>query len=267
MIGTVPPSPSPLVGRHEELGRVRAALGWDESGGGAVLLGGDAGIGKTAVVSRLIEDAAQRLVLVGHCVGEAGTTLPYLPFVEMLASLDTRDRDLVDDLVAAYPGLVALVPRLAGGVRGNIGRADLVEAVHGALAALGRRGPVFVVVEDVHWADESTRELLTLLFTRGSPDGVGLLVTWRSDDIHRRHPLVSALALWSRLPALARIELGPLPDADLRSIVRRIGSDLKPRVVEEVARRAEGNAFFAEELATAAPVSYTHLTLPTSDLV
>ena len=59
--------------------------------------------GKTAVVSRLIEDAAQRLVLVGHCVGEAGTTLPYLPFVEMLASLDTRDRDLVDDLVAAYP--------------------------------------------------------------------------------------------------------------------------------------------------------------------
>ena len=253
MIGTVPPpSPSLLVGRHEELGRVRAALGWDEGGGGAVLLGGDAGIGKTAVVSRLIEDAAQRLVLVGHCVGEAGTTLPYLPFVEMLASLDARDRDLVDKLVAAYPGLVALVPRLAGGVRGNIGRADLVEAVHGALAALGRRGPVFVVVEDVHWADESTRELLTLLFTRGSPDGVGLLVTWRSDDIHRRHPLVSALALWSRLPALARIELGPLPDADLRSIVRRIGSDLKPRVVEEVARRAEGNAFFAEELATAA---------------
>ena len=147
MIGTVPPpSPSLLVGRHEELGRVRAALGWDEGGGGAVLLGGDAGIGKTAVVSRLIEDAAQRLVLVGHCVGEAGTTLPYLPFVEMLASLDARDRDLVDELVAAYPGLVALVPRLAGGVRGNIGRADLVEAVHGTLAALGRRGPVLVVV-------------------------------------------------------------------------------------------------------------------------
>ena len=58
--------------------------------------------------------------------------------------------------------------------------------------------------------------------------------------------------VWSRLPALTRVELGPLPDADLRSIVRRVGADLSPRVVDEVARRAEGNAFFAEELAAAA---------------
>jgi DNA-binding CsgD family transcriptional regulator/tetratricopeptide (TPR) repeat protein len=137
-------------------------------------------------------------------------------------------------------------------VRGDAVRADLVEAVHGALADLGRRGLVLVVVEDVHWADESTRELLTLLFTRGGPDGVGLLATWRSDDIHRRHPLASALAVWSRLPALTRLDLGPLPDADLRRIVRRVGAELPPRVVEEIARRAEGNAFFAEELAVAA---------------
>ena len=58
--------------------------------------------------------------------------------------------------------------------------------------------------------------------------------------------------MWSRLPALTRLELGPLPDADLRRIVRRVGADLSPRVVDEVARRAEGNAFFAEELAAAA---------------
>ena len=95
----------------------------------------------------------------------------------MVGGLDSRERELVDELVAAHPGLVPLVPRLAGGVRGDAVRADLVEAVHGALADLGRRGPVLVVVEDVHWADESTRELLTLLFTRGGPDGVGLLAT------------------------------------------------------------------------------------------
>ena len=241
-----------LVGRQEELERVADALGWDDGGGGAVLLGGDAGIGKTALVGRLVERATDRRVLLGHCVGEVGTALPYLPFVEMVAGLDARDRDLVDELVAAHPGLVPLVPRLAGGLRGDAVRADLVEAVHGVLADLGRRGRVLVVVEDVHWADESTRELLTLLFTRGVPDGVGLLATWRSDDIHRRHPLAGALAVWSRLPALTRLELGPLPDADLRRIVRRVGSDLSPRVVEDVARRAEGNAFFAEELAAAA---------------
>ena len=253
MIGAVPPrSHTDLVGRHAELDRVAEALGWDDGGGGAVLLGGDAGIGKTALVNRLVTRATDRRVLVGHCVGEVGTSLPYLPFVEMVAGLDARERPLVDDLVVAHPGLVPLVPRLAGGARGDAVRADLVEAVHGALADLGRRGPVLVVVEDVHWADESTRELLTLLFTRGGPDGVGLLATYRSDDIHRRHPLAGSLAVWSRLPALARLELGPLPDADLRRIVRRTGADLSPRVVEEVARRAEGNAFFAEELAAAA---------------
>ena len=203
MIGAVPPrSHSPLVGRHEELDRVAAALGWDDGGGGAVLLGGDAGIGKTALVSRAWSTAPPTgSAPVGHCVGEVGSSLPYLPFVEMVAGLDARDRELVDELVGAHPGLVSLVPRLAGGVRGDAVRADLVEAVHGALADLGRRLPLLVVVEDVHWADESTRELLTLLFTRGGPDGVGLLATWRSDDIHRRHPLAAAL---SRLVAAAR---------------------------------------------------------------
>ncbi|MGG5257222.1 helix-turn-helix transcriptional regulator [Phycicoccus avicenniae] len=246
----MPSRPRPaLVGRLDELARVSAALGGDD--GGAVLLGGDAGIGKSALVGRVVEDAAGR-VLLGHCVGEAGTTLPYLPFVEMVAGLDARERDLVDELVAAHPGLVPLVPRLAGGARGDAVRADLVEAVHATLAELGRRGPVLVVVEDVHWADESTRELLSLLFTRGAPEGVGLLATWRTDDIHRRHPLAAALALWSRLPSLTRVELGPLPDADLRQVVRRAAADLGPRVVEDVARRAEGNAFFAEELAAAA---------------
>ena len=253
MIGTVPPrTTTELVGRHEEVHRILDALGWADGGGGAALLGGDAGIGKTAVVGHLTRLAVDRRTLVGHCVGEGGTSLPYLPFVEMFAALDGRERELVDELVADHPGLVPLVPRVASGAREDAVRADLVEAVHGALADLGRRGPLLVVVEDVHWADESTRDLLTLLFTRGLPDGVALLATYRSDDVHRRHPLAGALAVWSRLPGLTRVDLGPLPDSDLRRVVRRAGSALDDDVVELVAQRAEGNAFFAEELATAA---------------
>ena len=253
MIGAVPPrTTTELVGRQEEVHRVLDALGWDDGGAGAVLLAGDAGIGKTALVQDLVRRAADRRTLVGHCVGEMGTALPYLPFVEMFAALDARERDLVDELVADHPGLLPLVPRVASGARGNAVRADLVEAVHGALSDLGRRAPVVVVVEDVHWADESTRELLTLLFTRGGPEGVSLLATYRSDDIHRRHPLAAALAVWSRLPTLTRVELGPLPDADVRRIVRRAGTHLSEDAVDDVAHRAEGNAFFAEELALAA---------------
>ncbi len=252
MIGTVPPrTTTELVGRHEEVHRILDALGWADGGGGAALLGGDAGIGKTAVVGHLTRLALDRRTLVGHCVGEGGTSLPYLPFVEMFAALDSRERELVDELVADHPGLVPLVPRVASGAREDAVRADLVEAVHGALADLGRRGPLLVVVEDVHWADESTRDLLTLLFTRGLTDGVALLATYRSDDVHRRHPLAGALAVWSRLPGLTRVDLGPLPDSDLRRVVRRAGVGLDDDAVELVARRAEGNAFFAEELATA----------------
>ena len=68
-----------------------------------------------------VERATDRRVLLGHCVGEVGTSLPYLPFVEMVAALDARERDLVDQLVADHPGLVPLVPRLAGGLRGDDG--------------------------------------------------------------------------------------------------------------------------------------------------
>jgi len=253
MIGAVPPrTTTDLVGRHEEVSRLLDGLAWSDGGGGAVLLGGDAGIGKTALVGHVARLGADRRTLVGHCVGEGGTTLPYLPFVEMFAGLDGRERALVDDLVGEHLGLVPLVPRVASGARGDAVRADLVEAVHGALADLGRRGPLLVVVEDVHWADESTRDLLTLLFTRGVPSGVGLLVTYRSDDVHRRHPLAGALAVWSRLPGLSRVDLGPLPEPDLRRIVRRAGAGLSDDLVERVAQRAEGNAFFAEELAAAA---------------
>lgn len=250
MIDVVSPRPVvELVGRGPEVDRVTAAL--DGSGGGAVLLGGDAGIGKTAVVGHVLGRSGERLVLLGHCVGDGGPALPYLPFVEALAALDARDRALVDALVEAHPGLVPLVPRLAAGARGDAVRADLVEAVHAALSDLGRRGPVLLVVEDVHWADESTRELLTVLLTRGAPEGVGLLLTYRSDDVHRRHPLAPTLAVWSRIPGLERVDLGPLADGDVRRLVAQ-GGRLAPHELDDVVHRAEGNAFFAEELAAAA---------------
>ena len=159
MIGTVPPRTlTELVGRHEEVHRVVDALGLDDGGGGAVPLGGDAGIGKTALVTRLVSRATDRRVLVGHCVGEVGTSLPYLPFVEMVAGLDARERDLVDDLVVGpTPGSVPLVPGSPAAPRGCRARRPR----RGGPRAPGRPRPprpVLVVVEDVHWADESTRE-------------------------------------------------------------------------------------------------------------
>ena len=250
----------PLVGRDDELSRARHALGLDDGRGGLLLLGGDAGIGKTALVAALVDevvDAGTHRLAIGHCVGEAGTALPYLPFVELFSRLDDVEPGTVEALLAGLPSLARLLPRRAGdpsgtGAAAEAERGRLLEAVHGALESLARERPLLVVVEDLHWADESSRDLLTLLFTRGFAGPLSLVATYRSDDLHRRHPLRGSLTVWSRLSALSRLDLDPLPDPDVASLVRSLGTDLPGEVVDGVVRRAEGNAFFAEELAAAA---------------
>lgn len=253
----------PLVGRDEVLGRLLAAAGVAGAGaveggvvGGLVVLSGDAGIGKTRILSELAGRArSQRTtVLVGHCPGEGGSALPYLPFTEMLGRLEVSDLDALQELTASHPQLTALLPgrRAAGDTADTVDRAGLLEAVHAAFEDLGRRARLLVVVEDLHWADPSSRDLVTLLFTRGFAGPVSLVVSYRSEDIHRRHPLRSALAVWSRLPQVTRIELPPLEDGAVRQLVRT----LQPRQLEEpevqaLVDRAEGNAFFAEELVAA----------------
>ena len=259
-----------FVGRDAEVARLVELLGVGEPGGaptghGSVVLSGDAGIGKTRLLSEVVSTArsAGWLVLVGHCLGETGQSLPYLPFSELLGRLEGADPQAVDQLLVAHPGLARLVP----GRRGELGddapggaadRGDLVEAVHAALEDLGTRVPVLLVVEDVHWADQSSRDLLTLLFTRGFTSPVSVVASYRSDDLHRRHPLRATLAHWSRLADVGRLDLPPLPDAAVREMVHALQTrPLPERDVREVVQRAEGNAFFAEELVAASSLGRT----------
>ena len=191
--------------------------------------------------------------------------MPYLPFTEIFARLDESDPTLVDRLVTAHPGLAALLPHSAGA--GPTARSAILEAVHGALESLARDRPTLVVVEDVHWADESSRDLLTLLFARGLRGPLALLVTYRSDDVHRRHPLTGSLTRWTRIPGLTRLDLGPLDPGDIRTLVNRLDIGLGAEQVETIAERSEGNAFFAEELAQAADVGTTRDTTDLSRLL
>jgi DNA-binding CsgD family transcriptional regulator/tetratricopeptide (TPR) repeat protein len=256
----------PILGREDELNRARHALGIGgapgELEGGVLLLSGDAGIGKTSVVTALADEAVATgswRVLAGHCVGGAGTALPYLPFVEIFARLDHAEPTVVDQLLAGHSALGRLLPRRSQSpANPDLGdalasdRARLLEAVHGALEDLARERPLLLIMEDLHWADESSRDLLTLLFTRSFTGPVSLVATYRSDDLHRRHPLRASLTFWARLPAVARLDLEPLGDGDVADLVRRLSQGLTEPLVEEVVRKAEGNAFFAEELAVAA---------------
>ncbi len=206
-----------LVGRAGQLSALDAALA--EAGQGhpsAVMIGGEAGVGKTRLV-REFGARAQRAgarVLTGGCLELGADSLPFTPFTAVL-------RELVRDLGAA--GVTGLLPagssrelaRLlpefgapAGPDGAGEARARLFEQMLLVLERLAEAGPMVLVIEDMHWADQSTRDLLAFLI-RNQPalDDVLIVVTYRSDDLHRTHPLRPLLAELGRVDWVTRMDL------------------------------------------------------------
>ncbi len=246
---------APLIGRADELAELLQAADLDGAAvGGSALLGGDAGVGKTRMLAEL-RTAAQRSnvrVLVGHCVDFGDTAPPYLPFAEMFSRLAADDPATAQRIAEHHPATSRLAFRSTE-TTAPFGRGDLLDDVHSALSELAQSGPVLVIVEDAHWADRSTQDMLSLLFTRGFRVPVSIVVSYRTDDLHRRHPLRPALAQWARLPGVHRMTLAPLADGDVSRLVRSLHTEpLAESIVHGIVHRAEGNAFFAEELVGAA---------------
>src|SRR5215218_8426343 len=160
----------PLLGREEELRALRAGLGLDDPRDSArrmsvVLLAGDAGVGKTRLLHELVADAQRRgwRTLVGHCLDVADSGLPYLPFSDLVERLRSAEPEVGERLVAAHPALGALAAQhrssAPGGPGAGLDRGELFEGVRQALTELAAEQPLLVVVEDLHWADRSTRDL------------------------------------------------------------------------------------------------------------
>ncbi|MER6349969.1 ATP-binding protein [Streptomyces sp. NPDC001595] len=254
---------TPLTGRDDELARLAGALGRARAGDPrAVLVAGDAGVGKT----RLLDEAAARAaaagttVLTGHCVDLGDVGLPYLPFTEILGALGADER--FAPVLTAHPAVDRLTGAAADADGETGGRLRLFESVAALLAELTESAPLLLVLEDLHWADQSSRDLLRFLLSRGVPHRpaggapaprLAVFASYRADDLHRRHPLRPLLAELVRLPAVERLELRPLPDADVARLVRRLCPGRLPEAtVRGIVERAEGNAFYAEELLAAA---------------
>ncbi|MBU8548048.1 AAA family ATPase [Streptomyces sp. Babs14] len=264
-------SVSTLVGREDELARLTGVLERARAGEArAVLIAGDAGVGKTRTLDEVAGRAAAAgtTVLTGHCVDLGDVGLPYLPFTEILGVLAADERFAA--VLAAHPvadRLLGAGPQDAEGRDGTTrSRLRLFEDVAALLAELSDVAPLLLVLEDLHWADQSSRDLLRFLLSRGvlqRPAGgarghrVALFASYRADDLHRRHPLRPLLAELVRLPSVERLELRPLPDGDVARLVRSLRERPLPEAtVHRIVERAEGNAFYAEELvaATDAPV-------------
>lgn len=257
---------TPFIGREDELARLTGVLERATAGDPrAVLLAGDAGVGKTRTLTEAAAHAtaAGMTVLTGHCVDLGDVGLPYLPFTEILGAAAADER--LAPAFGAHPAVDRLTGRAAetGAAPDPGSRLQLFEGVAGLLADLADLSPLLLVLEDLHWADQSSRDLLRFLLSRGvlqrpSPGGpprrLAVFASYRADDLHRRHPLRPLLAELIRLPAVDRLELRPMADADVARLVRALRTGpVSDSTVRRIVDSAEGNAFYAEELLAALP--------------
>jgi DNA-binding CsgD family transcriptional regulator/tetratricopeptide (TPR) repeat protein len=251
----------PLVGRDAELGRLDAAMARASEGESAVLLvGGEAGVGK----SRLAAEAADRAaasgarVLSGACVQVGDEALPYAPFSDALRPLvRALDPETMDKLVGPWrPELARLLPDLGRpgpmvevGPDGRLTQARLFEVVLRLLERLAESVPLVLILEDLHWSDRSSLELLAFIAHGLRETPTMLVATYRSDELHRRHRLRPVLADLDRNPAVERIKLRRLSRGELAELLAaRLDREPDPVLVERIMARSEGNPLFAEEL-------------------
>jgi tetratricopeptide (TPR) repeat protein len=232
-----------LVGRDAEQALLRRTLTELRDGHGAlVLLGGEAGVGKTSLTAWLRAEAEESgaLTLAGGCY-DLTTTPPYGPWSE---------------LFRAWPADPQL-PRVPEALRGGdaIARvhsqAALFDLVADLLTATARVQPLLVLLEDVHWADEATLDLLRYVARLVAERRILLVVTWRDDETPREHPLTNLLPALAREPQASMLLLQRLDGPALSALLAaryNLGAPDHRRLANYLERTTEGNPFFAEEV-------------------
>ena len=237
-----------FVDRIDELDRLVAAF--DDAATGhpsLVLLGGDAGVGKTRLLAEFT-GSVDGWVLRGGCLplGERG--LPFAPVVEVLRGLIAEGR-----LSEAPPALEMLISGEPVGLSERpSGQAHLFLAFLHLLEELSADRTVALILEDVHWADRSTRELLSFVAHNLRDQRLLVVASYRADDLDREHPLRLTIAELHRDPRVQRIELSAFSASHVADYLEAItGSRPSLELVAEIVERTDGNAFFIEELVAA----------------
>ncbi|MEU8244734.1 AAA family ATPase [Nonomuraea sp. NPDC048916] len=252
-------SVSPVfVGREEQLASLSEVF--DEARKGAataVLLGGEAGVGKTRLVQRFVEQAARdgARVLYGGCVELSTEGLAYAPFTAALRQL-VREQG-PGQVAALLPegaerDLARLLPEFgepSGDGETDAGRARLFEQFLTLLERLADNRPTILLIEDIHWADRSSRDLIAFLSRNLRTPQVLIVMTYRSDDLHRQHPLRPVLAELGRVDGVYRLDLPRLTrDEVAQQMAGILGNAPEYPTVQKVYDRSEGIPLFVEAL-------------------
>lgn len=253
-----------LIDREEELASLKTALESMLSGRGQiVLVDGEPGIGKTRLVDELLVYARLRgcLALVGRCY-EQEVNVPYLPVAEALrAVIQAIHEDQLRRAVGPYASeLVKLVPDLAQRVPGLVPSPPLepdqerLRLYHNAtrfLTELARTQPVVVAMDDLHWADAATLQLLSYLARNIRTERVLIVGTYRDVEVDRAHPLSSTLTEMTRERLYRRVLVRRLTPQHVGAMIQSIFQARQPvsdELRDLIYTETEGNPFFIEEI-------------------
>jgi DNA-binding CsgD family transcriptional regulator/tetratricopeptide (TPR) repeat protein len=246
-----------FVGRAGQLAELEAALRDAADGRPSLaLVAGESGVGKSRLVQELVGAAHADgvFVLSGDCVELGEGELPYAPLVSALRPLLRDGHPAFDALPTALQGALGeIMPGLDEATGdGDASQASVFEALLTLLERLGGERAVLLVIEDLHWADSSTRGFLSFLSRTICRERMMLVGTYRSDELHRRHPLRPLLGELARDPAARMLDLPPFTRDELAEQLEGIlAGTPEPGLVERVWTRSEGNALFTEEILAA----------------
>jgi DNA-binding NarL/FixJ family response regulator len=218
-----------------------------------VLLGGEAGVGKTRLVSEFLRRVPEARVLVGACLELGQAVMPLAPLAGILRQL-SRVLGSEEAQQLFGPELVRFLPDqgTSSTDRETVEQLGLFEAVLALLDRLADTTQVVVVLEDLHWADRSTLDLLTFLARNLGSLHVMIVGSYRSDEMRRTHALRPVLAELTRLPLVVRIELDPMDEGEVIELFTAIrGNQPQPAEADSIIARSEGNPFYIEEILAA----------------
>jgi class 3 adenylate cyclase/tetratricopeptide (TPR) repeat protein len=256
------PERTPFVGRESERADLRRLLDQAARGQGAlVMIGGEPGVGKTRLAEELLPEARQRNVLAwtGHCYETEGAP-PYIPFVEILeaAARVVPPEALRETLGDAAPEVAKLMPELRHlfpdippplELPPEQERRYLFNCMLEFIQRSGRAQPLLLILEDLHWGDDSTLLLLQHIAQRLSEMPVLLLGTYRDVELDVARPLARALRDLTRQRLAHDLTLKRLPEAEVSAMLRALSGQEPPApLVRAIYRETEGNPFFVEEV-------------------
>ncbi|MEE8045326.1 MAG: AAA family ATPase, partial [Dehalococcoidia bacterium] len=250
-----------FIGREREISELTASLERAlEGNGGLVMLAGEPGIGKTRLTEEIVTLANDREVRAawGACY-EGGATPPYWPWTLAIRSLLSDPGDAVltalqpraaiiaeivpeiTDIVSDLPSLPDLAPEQA--------RFRLFDSITSFLTEISASQPLVLVLDDLHWADRTSLDLLEFIARDVATKSILLIGTYRDMELSRRHPLSNSLAAFTRARGFARLTLRGLESDDVAKLVSAVGDLALPNhLIEEIHHRTEGNPFFVGEV-------------------